>query len=98
MKASLFFITTFKQAPQDAEIISHQLMLRAGMIQRVASGIYTYMPLALRSIRKVEAIIREEMKRAGAIELLMPTVQPAALWQESGRWAHYGPELLRFKD
>ncbi len=98
MKASQFFITTFKQAPNDAEIVSHQLMMRAGMIQRVASGIYTYMPLGLRSIRKIEAIIRQEMNQAGATELLMPAVQPAALWQESGRWSKYGAELLRFKD
>ncbi len=98
MKASQFFITTFKQAPNDAEIVSHQLMMRAGMIQRVASGIYTYMPLGLRSIRKIEAIVRAEMNQAGAIELLMPAVQPAALWQESGRWTQYGAELLRFKD
>ncbi len=98
MKASQFFITTFKQAPNDAEIVSHQLMMRAGMIQRVASGIYTYMPLGLRSIRKIEAIIRQEMNHAGATELLMPAVQPAALWQESGRWSKYGAELLRFKD
>lgn len=98
MKASQFFITTFKQAPNDAEIVSHQLMMRAGMIQRIASGIYTYMPLGLRSIRKIEAIIRQEMNQAGATELLMPAVQPAALWQESERWSKYGAELLRFKD
>ena len=98
MRASQFFISTLKEAPSDAEIISHQLMLRAGLIRRLAGGIYTWMPLGLRVLRKVEAIVREEMNRAGAIELLMPAVQPAELWQESGRWEQYGPELLRFKD
>ncbi|KWN99399.1 proline--tRNA ligase [Burkholderia ubonensis] len=98
MKASRFFIGTLKEAPADAEIVSHKLMVRAGMIRRVAGGIYNYLPIGLRSIRKVEAIVREEMNRAGAIELLMPAVQPAELWQESGRWEQYGPELLRFKD
>ncbi|MDR5751691.1 MULTISPECIES: proline--tRNA ligase [unclassified Caballeronia] len=98
MKASRFFIGTLKEAPADAEIVSHKLMMRAGMIRRVAGGIYDYMPIGLRSIRKVEAIVREEMNRAGALEILMPAVQPAELWQESGRWVQYGPELLRFKD
>src|ERR1700743_3098795 len=98
MKASRFFIGTLKEAPADAEIVSHQLMIRAGMIRRVAGGIYDYMPLGLRSIRKVEKIVREEMDKAGALELLMPAVQPAELWQESGRWVKYGPELLRLKD
>ncbi|WP_206999351.1 proline--tRNA ligase [Trinickia mobilis] len=98
MKASRFFIGTLKEAPADAEIVSHQLMVRAGMIRRVAGGIYNYLPIGLRSIRKVEAIVREEMNRAGALELLMPAVQPAELWQESGRWEKYGPELLRLKD
>lgn len=98
MKASQFFISTLKEAPAEAEIISHQLMIRSGMIKRVGSGIYTLMPMGLRSVRKVEQIVREEMNRAGAIELLMPAVQPAELWQESGRWEQYGPELLRFKD
>ena len=98
MKATRFFIGTLKEAPADAEVVSHKLMLRAGMIRRVAGGIYSYLPVGLRSIRKVEAIVREEMNRAGALELLMPTVQPAELWQESGRWEQYGPELLRFKD
>ncbi|WP_118182243.1 proline--tRNA ligase [Paraburkholderia phosphatilytica] len=98
MKASRFFIGTLKEAPADAEIVSHKLMVRAGMIRRIAGGIYNYLPVGLRSIRKVEAIVREEMNRAGAIELLMPSVQPAELWQESGRWVKYGPELLRFKD
>ena len=98
MRASRFFISTLKEAPSDAEIVSHQLMLRAGMIKRLGSGIYTYMPMGLRIIRKVEAIIREEMNKAGAIELLMPLVQPAELWQETGRWDKMGPELLRVKD
>src|ERR1700754_1540637 len=98
MKASRFFIGTLKEAPADAEIVSHKLMMRAGMIRRVAGGIYDYMPIGLRSVRKVEAIVREEMDRAGAMELLMPAVQPAELWQESGRWEQYGPELLRLKD
>ncbi|HUW37593.1 MAG TPA: proline--tRNA ligase [Rhodocyclaceae bacterium] len=98
MRASQFFISTLKEAPADAEIVSHQLMLRAGLIRRLAGGIYTWMPLGLRVLRKVEAIVREEMNRAGAIELLMPAVQPAELWQESGRWEQYGPELLRLKD
>lgn len=98
MRASQFFISTLREAPSDAEIISHKLMLRAGMIKRLSSGIYTYMPMGLRVIRKVEKIIREEMNRAGAIELLMPLIQPAELWQETGRWQKYGPELLRVKD
>jgi len=98
MKASQFLITTLKEAPADAEVVSHQLMLRAGMIKRLAAGIYSYMPMGLRVIRKVEAIIREEMNRAGAVELLMPVVQPAELWQESGRFQQYGAELLRVKD
>ncbi len=98
MKASQFFIATLKEAPADAEVVSHQLMLRAGLIRRLAAGIYNYMPMGLRVIRKVEAIIREEMNCAGAVELLMPVVQPAELWQESGRFLQYGPELLRVKD
>ncbi len=98
MRYSKYFIPTHKEAPSDAEVISHQLMIRAGMIRKLTSGVYTYLPLCLRSIRKVEDIIREEMNRAGAIEILMPAVQPAELWQESGRWEHYGRELLRFKD
>ncbi|HEX4842154.1 MAG TPA: proline--tRNA ligase [Limnobacter sp.] len=98
MRATQFFLNTLKEAPADAEVVSHQLMMRAGMIKRLAGGIYTYMPIGLRSIRKVENIIREEMNRAGALELLMPAVQPAELWQESGRWEKYGPELLRLKD
>ena len=98
MRYSQYFIPTVKETPSDAEVISHQLMLRAGMIRKLAAGIYNYLPLGLRSIRKVEKIVREEMNRAGAIEILMPTVQPAELWQESGRWEQYGKELLRFKD
>jgi prolyl-tRNA synthetase len=98
MKASQFFISTLKEAPSDAEIVSHKLMMRAGLIKRLGAGIYNYMPMGLRVIRKVEHIIREEMNRAGAIELLMPIVQPAELWQETGRWDKMGPELLRVKD
>jgi len=98
MRASRFFISTLKEAPSDAEIVSHKLMMRAGMIKRLGSGIYTYMPVGLRTIRKVEAIVREEMNRAGAIELLMPLVQPAELWQETGRWDKMGDELMRVKD
>ena len=98
MKASQFFISTLKEAPADAEVKSHQLMMRGGFIKRLGSGIYSYMPMGLRVIRKVEAIVREEMNRAGAVELLMPVVQPAELWQESGRFQAYGPELLRIKD
>jgi prolyl-tRNA synthetase len=98
MRASRFFICTLKEAPSDAEIVSHKLMQRAGMIKRLGSGIYTYMPMGLRVIRKVEAIVRDEMNRAGAIELLMPLVQPAELWQETGRWEKMGPELMRVKD
>ena len=98
MRASHYHINTLKEAPADAEVASHRLMTRAGMIRRLAGGIYTYMPLGLRVIRKVEAVIRQEMDAAGALELLMPVVQPAELWQESGRWDQYGPELLRIKD
>ena len=98
MKASQFFISTLKEAPADAEVISHQLMMRAGLIKRLGAGIYNYMPMGLRVIRKVEAIIREEMNLAGAVELLMPVVQPAELWQETGRFDKMGPELLRVKD
>jgi prolyl-tRNA synthetase len=98
MRTSQFFFTTLKEAPSDAEVISQKMMLRAGYIKRAAAGIYTWMPLGLRVLRKVENIVREEMNNAGALELLMPAVQPAELWQESGRWEQYGPELLRFKD
>ena len=98
MRTSQFFFTTLKEAPADAEVTSQKMMLRAGYIKRAAAGIYTWMPLGLRVLRKVENIVREEMNGAGALELLMPAVQPAELWQESGRWEQYGPELLRFKD
>jgi len=98
MLASRFFVSTLKEAPSDAEVASHQLMLRAGLIRKVAAGIYTWMPMGLRAVRKVEAIVREEMNRSGAVEVLMPAIQPAELWQESKRWEAYGPELLRLKD
>jgi prolyl-tRNA synthetase len=98
MKASQFFISTQKEAPTDAEVVSHKLMMRAGMIKKLGAGIYSLMPLGLRVVRKVEAIVREEMNRAGAVELAMPVVQPAELWQETGRFAKMGPELLRIKD
>lgn len=98
MKASQTFLATLKEAPADAEVVSHQLMVRAGLIRKLSAGIYNYLPLGLKVIRKVENIIREEMNRAGAIELLMPIVQPAELWQETGRWEKMGPELLRIKD
>ena len=98
MRVSNFFLSTLKEAPSEAELISHKLMIRAGLIKRLGSGIYSLMPMGLRVVRKVENIVREEMNRAGAVELSMPVVQPAELWQESGRWQAYGPELLRFKD
>jgi prolyl-tRNA synthetase len=98
MKASQFYVSTLKEAPADAEIVSHQLMLRAGMIKRLGAGIYTYMPMGLRVIRKVESIVREEMNRAGAVECVMPVIQPGELWSESGRFQSMGPELLRVKD
>ncbi|MEO8248924.1 MAG: proline--tRNA ligase [Burkholderiales bacterium] len=98
MRASRFFVSTLKEAPADAEVASHRLMLRAGLIKKLGAGIYTYMPMGLRVIRKVEAIVREEMDRAGAVELVMPVVQPAELWQETARFATMGPELLRIKD
>ena len=98
MRVSQFFISTLKEAPSEAEVVSHKLMLRAGLIKRLTSGVYTWMPLGLRVLRKVEAVVRDEMNASGAIELLMPAVQPAELWQESGRWEQYGPELLRIKD
>ena len=98
MRLSRYPINTAKESPADAEVISHKLMLRAGLIRRLAAGVYTFLPMGLRAVRKVEKIIREEMDRAGALEMLMPAVQPAELWQESGRWEQYGPELLRFKD
>ena len=98
MKASQFFISTLKEAPADAEVVSHQLMTRAGLIKKLGAGIYSYMPMGLRVVRKVEAIVREEMNRAGAVELTMPVVQPAELWQETGRFEKMGPELLRIQD
>lgn len=98
MRYSTYFIPTLKEDPADAEVVSHKLMVRAGMIRKLAAGIYNYLPLGLRSISKVEKIVREEMNRAGAIELLMPAVLPAELWEESGRWEYYGKELLRFQD
>ena len=98
MRLSQFPLSTLKETPNDAEVISHQLMLRAGMIRRLSSGLYTWMPLGLKVLRKVEAVIREEMNAAGGVELLMPTIQPSELWQESGRWKEYGPELMRLND
>jgi len=98
MKVSQFPLATVKETPADAEIVSHQLMMRAGMIRKIAAGIYSWQPLGLRVLRKAEAIVREEMNRAGGLELLMPAVQPSELWQESGRWEQYGPELLRIRD
>ena len=98
MRVSQFFISTLKEAPSEAELVSHRLMLRAGLIKRLGSGLYTWMPLGLRVLRKVEAIVREEMDKAGAIELLMPAVQPAELWEETGRWGVFGPQMLKIKD
>src|SRR5574340_993229 len=98
MRVSQFFISTLKEAPSEAELPSHKLMLRAGYIRKLASGLYTWMPLGLRVLRKVENIVREEMDKSGGIELLMPAVQPAELWQETGRWAVFGPQMLKIKD
>ena len=98
MKLSQYPINTMKETPAEAEVLSHQLMLRAGLIRRLAAGLYSWLPMGLRVLQKVERIIREEMNRAGALELVMPVVQPAELWQESGRWSEYGPELLRIRD
>jgi len=98
MRVSNFFISTLKEAPSEAELVSHRLMLRAGLIKRLGSGLYTWMPLGLRVLRKVEAIVREEMNKSGAVELLMPAVQPAELWDETGRWAVFGPQMLKIKD
>ncbi|MEH6649370.1 MAG: proline--tRNA ligase [Motiliproteus sp.] len=98
MRASKFLIATLKETPSDAQVVSHQLMLRAGMIRKIASGLYTWLPMGLRTLRKVERIVREEMESAGSQEVLMPAIQPAELWQESGRWEQYGPELLRLTD
>ena len=98
MRASQFLIATLKETPSDAEVISHQLMLRSGMVRKVAAGLYNWLPTGLRTLRKVERIVREEMDKSGAQEVLMPAIQPAELWQESGRWEKYGPELLRVHD
>jgi len=98
MRVSQFFISTLKEAPSEAELPSHILMMRAGYIKKLASGLYTWMPLGLRVLRKVEAIVREEMNNSGAIELLMPAVQPAELWEETGRWEIFGPQMLKIKD
>src|ERR1700755_1728038 len=101
MRLSQYPINTVKETPAEAEVISHQLMLRAGLIRRLANGLYSWLPMGLRTLRKGERvgrIVREEMTRAGALELVMPVIQPAELWQESGRWTQYGPELLRIKD
>jgi len=98
MRVSQFFLSTLKEAPAEAELVSHALMVRAGLIRRLGSGLYTWMPLGLRVLRKVEAVIREEMNRAGGVELLMPAIQPAELWQETGRWDVFGPQMLKIKD
>lgn len=98
MRFSKAYIKTLKETPKEAEVISHKLMLRAGMIKKLASGVYSYLPLGYKSLKKVENIVREEMNRAGALEILMPVIQPAELWQESGRWSVMGPELMRIKD
>ena len=98
MRLSRFPISTTKETPADAEIVSHQLMLRAGFIRKLGSGLYSWMPVGLRTLKKVEAIVREEMNRAGALEVLMPSVHPAELWRESGRWQLMGDEMLRIKD
>ena len=98
MRLSTYPVTTLRDVPADAEVVSHQLMLRASLIRRLAGGMYAWLPIGLRVLRKVENIVREEMNRAGAFEVLMPTMQPAELWIESGRWDKFGPELLRIKD
>jgi prolyl-tRNA synthetase len=98
MRTSQFPLNTVKETPADAEIVSHKLMLRAGLIRKLAAGLYNWLPLGVRVLRKVERIVREEMDRTGALEVLMPAVQPAELWMESGRWELYGPELARLKD
>src|SRR5262245_58565518 len=98
MRVSQFFLSTSREDPAEAEVVSHRLMLRAGLIRRLTTGIYTWLPLGLRVLRRVEAVVREEMNRAGAVELLMPAVQPAELWQETGRWAVFGPQMLKIKD
>src|SRR5258708_21651910 len=98
MRWSHYFLYTLREVPADADVISQKLMMRSGMIRKVAAGIYTYLPLAVRSLQKLEAIVRDEMNRAGAIEITMPTIQPGELWMESGRWHRYAKELLRVKD
>ena len=98
MRFTEFGLTTLKEIPAEAEIVSHQLMLRAGLIRRLASGLFSWMPMGLRVMKKVERVVRQEMDRAGALEMVMPAVQPAELWQESGRWEQYGPLLLRMQD
>ncbi len=98
MRVSNFFLSTLKEAPAEAELISHKLMVRAGLIKRLGSGLYSWMPLGLRVLRKIEQIVREEMNRSGAQELLMPAVQPAELWQETARWEQFGPQMLKIKD
>src|SRR5689334_3444550 len=98
MRTTSFFLSTLKEAPAEAELVSHKLMLRAGLIKKLGSGLYTWMPLGLRTLRKVERIVREEMDRSGAVELVMPAVQPAELWQETGRWDKFGPQMLKIKD
>src|SRR5438132_9262537 len=98
MRASQYYLATLKEAPQEAELASHRLMLRAGLIRKLASGLYTWMPLGLRVLKKVENIVREEMDAAGALEILMPAVQPSELWMETDRWEKYGSELLKIKD
>ncbi|MBW8028528.1 MAG: proline--tRNA ligase, partial [Ferrovum sp.] len=98
MRASQLFIPTLKEAPAEAELISHQLMLRAGLIRRLGSGLYTWMPLGLRVLRRVEAVVREEMNRSGAQEVLMPAIIPAELWQATGRWDKFGPQMLKMQE
>ena len=98
MRLSQFHLRTEKETPADAEVISHQLMLKAGMIRKPAAGLYTWSPLGLRVMRKVEAVVREEMNRGGAIEMAMPSIQPKELWEETGRWAKFGPQLLKIRD
>ena len=98
MKASKFYISTFKEAPSDAELISHQLMIRAGLIKRLGSGLYTWMPMGLKILKKIENIIRNEMNEVGGVELLMPAIQPAELWEETGRWDVFGPQMLKIND
>ena len=98
MRVSRFFLSTLKEAPAEAELVSHRLMLRAGLIRKLGSGLYTWMPLGLRVLRKVEAVVRDEMNRAGAVEVFMPAVQPAELWQETGRWQVFGPQMLKIRD